>query len=80
MWQMHVVGIVGRGGLSIDAHHRNQHNRSKVEILVYICNKTECFSYKGGCGVCRHFMHIEVLSRIKSWLGLQVNIFELLVI
>ena len=61
--QLHVaavVGIISRCGLSIDPHHRNQPNKSKLELYkpsihfsnhlkqLYISNKMECFSYKGG--------------------------------
>ena len=55
-----IVGIVGRHGLIIEAHHRNQPNKSKTALYkplphfysqVYISNKMEHFSYKGGCGI-----------------------------
>ena len=44
--------------------------------LLYISNKMDRFSYRGGCGVRRHSMHIEAFN----WLGLQINSFRLLVI
>ena len=56
------VGIVIRCSL-IEAHHRNQRNKSKVALCnlsicfnshlkpMYISNKMKDFSYKGGCGI-----------------------------
>ena len=61
-----VVDIVSRHGLAIEACHRNQPNMSKLAMYkpslhlhshlkqLYISNKTERFSYKGGCGICEH--------------------------
>ena len=58
-----VVGIISRRGLKIEVHHRNQPNKSKLVLYkpllhfyshlkqLYMSNKTECFSYKGGYGV-----------------------------
>ena len=58
-----IVGIDSRRGLRIEAHCRNQSNKSKLALYkpllhfyshlkqLYISNKTECFSYKGGCGM-----------------------------
>ena len=55
-----LYGIVNRYGLRIEVCHRNQPNKSKLAqhkpLLslwvclnqLYISNKTECFSYKGG--------------------------------
>ena len=68
-----IFGINSRCGLRIEACHRNQPNKSKVALYksllhfyshlkqLYISNKTECFSYKGGvaCGRTR----IEVFKR-----------------
>ena len=66
-----IVSIDCRHGLRIEAHHRKQPNKSKLAlytihyftlshlIQLYISNKTECFSYKGGYGV----MHIEAFKR-----------------
>ena len=59
-----IVDIVSRHGLLIKACHRNQPNKGnyKLELYklllhcniylkqLYISNKMECFSYKGGCG------------------------------
>ena len=57
-----VVGIVSKRGLRIEAHHKNQPNKSKLALYKpllclyshlkqpYISNKTKPFSYKGGCG------------------------------
>ena len=61
-----IVDIVSRHGLLIKACHRNQPNKGnyKLELYklllhcniylkqLYISNKMECFSYKGGCGIC----------------------------
>ena len=69
-----VVNFVSRRGLSIDAHHTNQPSKSKLALYrllihvyshkqLYICNKTIHYSYKGGCGVCGHRMHINVFKR-----------------
>ena len=30
---------------------------------LYISNKTKCFSYKGGCGVCGRTQHIKAFER-----------------
>ena len=58
-----IVDIVSRCGFRIEAHHRNQPNKSKLALYKpllclyshlnqpYISNKTERFSYKGGHGV-----------------------------
>ena len=35
---------------------------------VYICNKTECFSYEDGCAVHGHHTHIEAFKR-RAGLG-----------
>ena len=62
-----VVSIVSRHGLRIEAHHRNQHNKTKLALYkplychlkqLYISNKTEHFNYKGGCDI----MCIEVFK------------------
>ena len=67
------VSIVSRCGLSIDAHHRNQHNESKLAMYnpllqfnsrleqLYISKKMEHFSYKGGCGIRGH-THIKAFK------------------
>ena len=58
-----IVSIVTRCGLRIEAPHRNQTNKSKLALYkpllhfyshlkqLYISNKMERFSYKGGYGV-----------------------------
>ena len=60
-----VVNIVSRHGLNlgVNACHENQPNQYKLAVYKpsiyfncslkqqYISNKTECFNYKGGCGV-----------------------------
>ena len=85
-----IVGIVSRRGLRIEARHRNQPNKSKLALYKpllclyshlkqpYISNKTKHFSYKGGCGMRGH-THIEAFKK-KSWLGLHINGFKLLII
>ena len=74
-----IVSIDSRHGLRIEALHRNQPNKSKLALYkpllyfyshlkqLYISNKKEHFSYKGGCGVlvCTH---IEAFKR-KVGLG-----------
>ena len=74
-----IVSIDSRLGLRIEAHCRNQPNKSKLALYkpllhfyshlkqLYISNKTECFSYKGGCGVCGR-TRIEAFKR-KPGLG-----------
>ena len=59
-----IVDIISRRDLRIEAHRGNQPNKSKLALYkpllhlyshlkqLYISNKTERFSYKGGCGVC----------------------------
>ena len=46
---------------------------------IYISNKTDHFSYKGGCVVDGH-TNINAFKRRAGWLGLQINDFGLLVI
>ena len=74
-----VVGIVSRHGLRIEAHRRNQPNKSKLTLYkpllrlyshlkqLYISNKMKRFSYKGGCGV-RGRTRIEAFKR-RAGLG-----------
>ena len=69
-----IVGIVSRRGLRIGALHRNQANKSKLVLYKpllhlhshlkqqYISNRTKCFSYKGGRGMCGR-THIEAFKR-----------------
>ena len=61
-----VVGIISGCGPNIDVHCRNQPNKSKLALYnpllscnsylkqLYISDKTERFSYKGGCGMHGH--------------------------
>ena len=54
------VNIISRRSISIDSHHRNQPNKCSLALYklsihfnsslkhLYISNKTEYFSYKGG--------------------------------
>ena len=58
-----IVDIVSRRGLRIEAHRRNQPNKSKLALYkpllrlyshlkqLYVSNKTKRFSYKGRLGV-----------------------------
>ena len=75
-----VIDIVSRRGLSIDVHHTNQPNKSKLVLykpLIHIYShlKKLCmhtmmiyFSYKCGCGVHGHHTCIDVF-KIKVSLG-----------
>ena len=57
------IGIVSRCDLEIEGRCRSQPNKSKLPLYkpllhfyshlkqLYISNKVECFSYKGGCDV-----------------------------
>ena len=72
-----VVGIHStcRYGLSIDTHHGNQSNKSKLALhkpsihfssclkWLNVSNKTEHFSYKGECGVHGRCMRIKTFKR-----------------
>ena len=74
-----VVGIISRRGITIEAYHRNQPNKSKLALYkpllhfyshlkqLYISNKMKRFSYKGGCGMCER-VHIEAFKR-RAGLG-----------
>ena len=77
---MAAVVVIGSGrGLRIEARRGNQSNKSKPALYkplyhcnsslkgLYFSNKTECFSYKGGCGICE-CTHIEALKR-RAGLG-----------
>ena len=69
-----VVDIISRHSLAIEACHRNQPNKSKLAMYksslhlhshlkqLYISNKMERFSYKGGCGIHEHTC-IETFQR-----------------
>ena len=73
-----VVIIIGRG-LGFDTHHRHQPTKSCLALYkalihcsshykqLYWSNKTELFSYKGGCGV-HERTHIETFKR-RAGLG-----------
>ena len=72
-----IVGIISRCGLTIEAHLRNQPNKSKLALCkpliyfyshlkqLYMSNKTDCFSNKGGCVV----VGIQVLRCLKEELA-----------
>ena len=74
-----IVDIVSRRGLRIEAHRRNQPNKSKLALYKpllclyshlkqpYISNKTKCFSYIDGRGV-HGCAHIEAFKR-RAGLG-----------
>ena len=74
-----IVGIVSSPDLTIEASHRNQPNKSKLALYkpllhfynhlkqLYISNKMECFSYKGGCSIHGH-VHIEMF-KTRAGLG-----------
>ena len=69
-----IVSIVSRRGLRIEAHRRNQANKSKLALYKpllclyshlkqpYIINRTKRFSYKGGRGM-HGRTHIEAFKR-----------------
>ena len=70
-----VVGIINRCGL--DVHHRNKLNKTKYYTVhyfdinshlkqLYISNRTECFSYKGGVA----YMYIDVFKRRAGLIAL----------
>ena len=59
------------GFIDINAHCRNQPNRSKSVLykpllshflVIYISSKTKRFNYKGECGVRGHCMHKKDLA------------------
>ena len=74
---MAVVVIINDGrGLRIETLHINQHNKDKLSLYkplyslfkqLYTSNKTEHFSYKGGCTM-RRQTRIEAFKR-KASLG-----------
>ena len=57
-----VVAIISRHGLAIEEHQPNKSKLALYKLLLshykshlkqlHICNKMECFSYKGGYGIC----------------------------
>ena len=73
-----VVSIVSRCDFRIKAYHRNQPNKSKLELCklwIYfnshlnnlnLSNKMEHFSCKGVCGLCGH-ARIDKFTRRASW-------------
>ena len=70
------VGIISRCGLRNEMCCRNQPNKSKLALYkslvhfysqLYMSNKTEHFSYKGGCGV-HGCTRIEAIKR-RAGLG-----------
>ena len=81
-----IVGFVSRHGLTIEAHGRNQPNKSKVALYkpllhfysdlkkLYIRNKTEHFNIKVGViymGVCvSSCLKKELAWAIDKWLQL----------
>ena len=77
-----LVSIISRHGLTIEAHCWNQCNKNKLSLCkpwihfnghvkqLYKSNKTERFSYKGGCGICGH----TCIKIFKRWLGLQITL------
>ena len=86
-----VVGIDSGHGLTIEVCYRNQPNKSKLALYIpllhfnshlkqlYISNKTEHFSCKGGCVVCvgvhvlRHFKE-ELAWATDKWLRIMSNV------
>ena len=74
-----IVNIISRHGLRIEAHRRNQTNKSKLALYkpllclyshlkqLPISNKMKHLSYKGGCGVRGH-SRIEAFKR-RTGLG-----------
>ena len=57
-----IVGIISRHGLRIEICCRNQ-SINKSKLSLYIRNRTERFSYKGGCGVHGHTRAYTYVSR-----------------
>ena len=74
----YIIGIVSRHGLGIEACYRNQPNKVSYHCIshcfhfkssvkqLYISNKTECFSYKGGYGI-HECMCIEAFTKELVW-------------
>ena len=66
-----IAGIISRRGLRNEACHRNQPNKSKLALYkalvhfyshlkqLYMSNKTEHYSYKGG-------HHVHARTRIEA--------------
>ena len=69
-----IVSIISRHGFTIEAHCRNQPNKSKLALYkplfhfyinikqLYISQNKERFSYKIECGI-HGRMHIEMFKR-----------------
>ena len=74
-----ILSIISRHGLRNEARHRNQPNKSKLALYkplihfyshskqLYTSNKTEHFSCKGGCGMCRHIHISRQLKEELTW-------------
>ena len=42
VWQLFIISVVSRHGLTIEAHHRNQPNKRKLALckpLLHFCSK-----------------------------------------
>ena len=74
-----IVGIISRRGPRIEERCRNQPNKGKLALYkplllhfyshleqLYISNKTEHFSYKGGCGM-HGRTRIETFKEELAW-------------
>ena len=72
--------IIGNGlSHKIEACHRNQpcktdyinyHFISRCftfTVVLHVSNKTESFSYRGGCGVCGCCKHIKAFKEELAW-------------
>ena len=71
IWQLQMVSLVD---VALELNHVIKHNRVSQHYIrhyfhfkshlkqLYISNKTECFNYKGGYGICEH-MHIKIFKR-----------------
>ena len=75
-----IVDIVGRHGIRTEVCHRNQCNMSKLVLYkpllhfyseLYINNRTEHFSYKGGCGM-RGYVCVDAFER-RAGLGYRLT-------
>ena len=77
-------------GLTIEDHHRKQPNKSMLPLYkpllhfyshleqLYISNKIEHFSYKGGCGIHGHNAYKQELAWVTDkWLLVFSNIKQL---
>ena len=73
-----IVSIIGRCGLRNEVHHRNPPNKSKLALYkpllhfyshlkqLYMSNKTEYLSYRGGCGMCGHKVSRQLTEEL-AW-------------